>query len=126
MRDSHEYHDEYKIKNIEIIKGKQSFLREEIDQLIEMNDSLKQPTIDIVYLSQLKQKIKAFIKDTKVKNLKGDFSNEDSETIAVDRMKRDLDQTQVSFSHINKVLLDVKNFVKKSDAAEHSIGVSLF
>jgi hypothetical protein len=124
MRESHEYHDEYKVKNIEIIKGKQSFLREEIDQLVDMNDNLKQPTIDIVYLSQLKSKIQAFIKDSNLRLKKGDFSSDEAETIAVDRMKKDLDQTQVSFSHINKVLLEIKEFVKKSEAAEHSVNVN--
>ena len=125
MRESHEYHDEYKVKNIEIIKGKQSFLREEIDQLVDMNYNLKQPTIDVIYLSQLKNKIENFIKDETLKVQKGDFSNDEAQTIAIDRMKRDLDQAQVSFHHINKVLLELKEFVKKSEAAEHSVNVRI-
>lgn len=123
MRDSHDYHDEYKTKNMEIIKGKQSFLREEIDKLIHMNDNLKQPTIDNVNLNELKQKLENFIKDSKLKGNTFDSSREESITIAVDRMKRDLDQSQISFSHINKVLVEMKEFVNKSEAAEHSVNV---
>jgi hypothetical protein len=124
MRDSHNHHDEYKIKNMEIIKSKQSFLREEIDQLIHMNKGLKQPMIDMVNLNQLKQKLENFIKEAnepKVRN----FLDEDAGTNAVERMKRDLDQAQMSFGHINKILLEIKEFVSKSENAEHSINVNI-
>lgn len=123
MRESHDYHNEYKNKNMEIIKGKQSFLREEIDQLVHMNDYLKQPNIDMVNLNELKQKLDNFIKDSKLKGELLDASREESVSIAIDRMKRDLDQSQVSFSHINKILLEIKEFVSKSEAAEHSVNV---
>lgn len=122
MLDSSISHDEYKVKNMEIIKSKQSFLREEIDQLIHMNQELKQPTIDMVNLNQLKQKLENFIKDSRENKLKN-FAENEAGTNAVDRMKRDLDQTQMSFGHINKVLLEIRDFVAKSENAEHSINV---
>lgn len=124
MRDSYDHHNEYKIKNMEIIKGKQSFLREEIDQIVFMNTNLKQPTIDMVNMNQLKAKLEHFIKDrVNVKNYKALDVNEEENIMEVERMKRDLDQAQVSFSYINKVLLEINDFVKKTEGAEHSIKV---
>ena len=124
MRDSYDHHNEYKIKNMEIIKGKQSFLREEIDQIVFMNTNLKQPTIDMVNMNQLKAKLEHFIKDrVNVKNYKTLEVNEEENIMEVERMKRDLDQAQVSFSYINKVLLEINDFVKKTEGAEHSIKV---
>ena len=126
MRDSKDHHNEYKIKNMEIIKGKQSFLREEIDQIVFMNTNLKQPTIDMVNLNYLKSKLESFIKDKlEKKGYSALQENEEELTVLVDRMKRDLDQAQTSFSYINKDLLKVKEFVKKTENAEHSIHVGL-
>ena len=112
------------IRDREIIKGKQSFLREEIDQIVFMNTNLKQPTIDMVNMNQLKAKLEHFIKDrVNVKNYKTLEVNEEENIMEVERMKRDLDQAQVSFSYINKVLLEINDFVKKTEGAEHSIKV---
>ena len=124
MRDSHDHHNEYKIKNMEIIKGKQSFLREEIDQIVYLNTNLKQPTIDNVNLKYLKTKLEGFIKDKmSKKDYNGLEENEEEITALIDRMRRDLEQAQTSFSYINKDLLLIKDFVKKTENAEHSIHV---
>ena len=122
MRDSEEHHEEYQTKNIEIIKSKQSFLREEIDQLIYMNSRLKKPNIETHFLNEMNKKLKVLI--TKLSN--EDSNKGHSLTTSVDRIKRDLEQANISFNNLNRSLEEINHFVQKSESTEHSIKVNDF
>lgn len=119
MRESKEHHEEYTDKNMEMIKSKQSFLREELDQIMHLNENLKSHKLSTVTLLSMKNLLQGILK--KEKN--GEMGNIDYGV--VEKIKKEVNQSIFEFGHYKKNFEDVENFIKKSDSVEISIKVML-
>lgn len=119
MRESEEHHEEYTEKNMEMIKSKQSFLREELDQILHLNENLKSHALSKESLLQMKALLVSLLKREK----NGEIGN--VEFGMIEKIKKEMNKAIFEFGHYKKGLEDVENFIKKSESIEISIKVTL-